>query len=145
MKLCLSSRRIPLLVLPLALLLASPAQLAADIRFTRLGEDQFLVHHRKKTLLGAEAKATRTAYAEAAAVCLAAGFTHMKVKNQNVGERMHGGWFGGGRGASADLRIEVYKDPDKQTVDDLDLIACEPLADPKKVEQAKRKLEAEPR
>lgn len=117
----------------------------ADVKFTQLSDDQFIVHHRKLTTLGAEAKATRTAYKEAASLCIAAGFTHMEIKDQNIGERMHGSTFGGGRGASADLRIRLFTDPDEETVDEKDLLACEPLADPKKVEIAKRKLKEEPR
>jgi hypothetical protein len=131
-------------VLVLAILCFAVALTAvADVKFTRLSEDQFIVHHRKLTLLGAEAKATRTAYAEAASICIAAGFTHLEIKEQNIGERQHGGAWGGGRGASADVRVKFFADPDEEKVEELDLIACEPLADPKKVERAREKLAQE--
>lgn len=132
-------RKKPLFIILVAFLVAAATQ--ADVKFTRLAENQFIVHHRKLTVLGAEAKAMRTAVKEAASICVAAGFTHMELKDQNVGERMHGNALGGGRGASADLRIKLYTDPDEQAVDEKDLLDCAALADPKKVEVAKKKLE----
>lgn len=124
------------LVLPLTLASVS----FADVKFTRLSEDQFIVHHRKLTTLGAEAKAVKTAYKEAASICVAASYTHFEIKEQNVGERMHGTTFGGGRGASADIRVKFYQDPDEEAIDEKDLIECKPLSDPKKVKRAKEKL-----
>jgi hypothetical protein len=130
-----------LLLLPLALISGAAR---ADVKFTRLSEDQFIVHHRKQSLLGAEAKAMKTTFIEAASVCIAAGFSHMEIKETNVGERHHGGtWGGTGRGASADVRIELYLDPGEGEIDELDLLECEPLSDPKKVDKAARKLAAE--
>ena len=127
-------------VITICLALALPSLSWADVKFTRLSENQFIVHHRKLTTLGAEAKAVKTTYREAASICVAAGFTHFEVKEQNVGERVHGNALGGGRGASADLRIKLYADPDDEMIDDKDLIECEPLSDPKKVERAQEKL-----
>ena len=121
-----------------AFLLASPT--LADVKFTQLSDNQFIVHHRKQTLFGAEAKAMKTAVAEAASLCIAAEYTHMELKDQNVGERQYGGVFGGGRGASADLRIKLYTDPDEDKIDEKDLLECKPLANDKKVAVAKRKL-----
>ena len=128
------------LFLTLGLLVALPVPASADVKFTKLAENQFVVHHRKLTKIGAEAKATRTAYKEAASICIAAGYTHMEIKDLNVGERTHGGALGGGRGASADIRIKLYQDPEEGIVEEKDLIECKPLADPIKVEKAKKKL-----
>lgn len=121
------------------LLVASVAE--ADVKFTRLSDTQFVVHHRKLTVFGAEAKATRTAYREAASICVAADYTHMEIKDLNVGEREFGGDDGGGRGASADLRIKLYLEPDEEKIDEKDLIECAPLADPLKTERAREKLD----
>jgi len=126
------------LLLALLALVASAA--FADVKYTRLSEDQFIIHHRKQTTLGAEAKAVKTTYEEAASVCIAAGFSHMEIKETNIGEREHGSVWGGGRGASADVRVELYLDPGLDLIEDLDLVACQPLADPQKVEKAKEKL-----
>lgn len=129
----------PALAIGCLLLVASVA--GADIKYTRLSDTQFVVHHRKLTKFGAEAKATKTAYAEAASICIAAGFTHMEVKDLNVGEREFGGEWGGGRGASADLRIKLYQEPDEATIDEKDLVECGPLSDPVKIQRAKEKLD----
>lgn len=127
-------------------LLALVASLAlADVKYTRLSKDQFIIHHRKQTTLGAEAKAVKTTYTEAASVCIAAGFSHLEIKETNIGEREHGTALGGGRGASADVRVEFYLDPGEDQIEELDLLACEPLADPQKVEKAKEKLAREGR
>lgn len=128
-----------LLAIVIALSLPATAILA-DVKFTQLSDDQFIVHHRKHTTLGAEAKAMKTAVAEAASICVAAGFTHMELKDQNVGERDHTGFWGGGRGASADLRVKFFTEPDEDKIDEKDLFECKPLADDKKVAVAKRKL-----
>lgn len=123
--------------LALGLSAAPAAPAHADIKFTRLSDDQFIVHHRKKTRWGAEAKATRTAYVEAASICVAAGYTHMEIKDMNIGERTFG--FSG-RGASADVRVELHLDPTPSEIDEADLIACAPLAEKDKVEKARKKL-----
>lgn len=130
-------RRI-LFITIMATLMSAPSW--ADIKFTKLSENQFIVHHRKLTVLGAEAKAMKTAVEEAASLCIAANYSHMEIKDQNVGERIHGDAFGGGRGASADLRIKLYDTPDEETIEEKDLLECEPLADPKKIKIAKKKL-----
>ncbi len=129
----------PALAFGCLLLVATVA--GADIKYTRLSDNQFVVHHRKLTKFGAEAKATKTAYKEAASICIAAGYTHMEIKDLNVGEREWGTKYGGGRGASADLRIKLYLDPDEETVDEKDLVECAPLSDPEKIEHAKHKLD----
>ncbi len=124
-------------------LLISAVAVQADVKFTQLTDTQYVVHHRKLTVFGAEAKATRTALMEAASVCLAAGYSHMEIRDLNVGEREFGGPYDGGRGASADVRIKLYEQPDVETIEENDLIDCEPLADDEKVQVAREKLAAE--
>ena len=121
-----------LLLLVLASLLATPA--LADIKFTRLDEDQFVISHRKQTLLGGEAKAMNTLYEEVASLCIAAGYEYFEVKGQDVQERNHGGLWGGGRGASGTIQAKFH------TEDGEDFIRCEPLAVAKKIAKAKQKL-----
>lgn len=118
----------------------APTLLQADIKFTRLSANQFIVHHRKHTLVGAEAMATKTVFAEAASICVAAQYTHFEVQDLNIGERKKGPLLGGRRGASADVRVKFYRDPSEETVSEKDLIACAPLSDPAKVPLARRKL-----
>lgn len=131
----------PVVIVGIVLFAASASW--ADVKFTKLSDNQFIVHHRKLTTLGAEAKAMKTAVAEAASICIAAAHTHMELKDQNVGERMHGNAWGGGRGASADLRVKLYTEPDEETIEEKDLLECKPLADEKKVAIAKEKLARE--
>ena len=126
-----------------AIFAAIPTPAHADVKFTKLSDTQYVVHHRKNSYLGAEAKAMKTAYKEAASICVAAGYTHLEIKEQNVGERHYGGFWGGGRGASADVRIKLYMEPDEEAVEEKDLIECQPLSDPKKVKVAKKKLARE--
>jgi hypothetical protein len=120
------------------LLLAAIAGTAAraDVKFTRLDADQFVISHRKQTLLGAEAKAMKTLYGEVASICVAAGFKYFDVKSQDVQERQQGGLWGGGRGASGTVEAKFHQDK----IND-DVIECQPLSDPKKVDLAKKKLE----
>ncbi len=108
------------IALVLALIISPEA--SGDVKFTKLSDNQFVVHHRKKTVLGAEAKATKTAYREAASVCIAAGYSHMEIQDLNVGERMHGSILGGGRGASTDIRIKLHNDPTEESQEEKDLI-----------------------
>ena len=118
----------------MALCLGAGAQ--ADVKFTRLDSDQFVISHRKLTLLGAEAKAMKTLYGEVASICVAAGFNYFDIKSQDVQERQHGGAWGGGRGASGTVQVKFHQ----EEIND-DVIECEPLSDRKKVELAKKKLE----
>ncbi len=135
-------------------LFAGPA--LSEMKFTRLAEDQFVISHRKQSVFGGQAKAMKTLHKEVAAMCIAAGFTHFEVTSQKGGQRqLKGGGFGRfgrslsggiggsvagrGRGASATIQAKFHKE------DGEDLIDCAGLADPKKVEKAKKKLAIESR
>ncbi len=118
----------------LAFLLVSTAAVA-DIKFTRLSENRFIVSHRKQqSMLGAEAKAMKTLYSEVASICIAAGYSHFELVTQDVQERSRGGPWGGGRGASGTVDVKMRNEAGE------DHIECAPLADPKKVGVAKKKL-----
>lgn len=117
-------------------LLAAPV--AAKIQFSRLSEDQFIIHHKAMTVFASSAKALKQAYAEAAAVCVAAGFSHFGVNNE-FSEGRHNGPFGAEK-AGADLRVRFYLDPEEDIQDERELIECKPLAEEKDVAAAMKKL-----
>ena len=119
-------------VIALALLFL-PMVIYADVKFTRLSENRFIVSHRKLTSFGAEAKALKTLYGEVASICVAAGFSHFEIVTMDVQER-HGSWGGDGRGASGTVDVKMRNEADE------DFVECAPLADPKKVGMAKKKL-----
>ena len=65
----------------LAVLVLIPQAASAIITFTQLDDDVFTVSHRVK-LIGSRARATKLVYTKAASLCLAAGYSHYKVLNQ---------------------------------------------------------------
>lgn len=69
-----------LLTLALAALVATPAAHAV-ITFTQLDEDVFIVSHRVK-IVGLRGKAMKVVYEKTASLCVAAGFTHMEIQEQ---------------------------------------------------------------
>jgi len=119
-------RRFLVSVMAIAVL-SAPA--LADMRFQRLDEDDFVIHHRKKTRFGGEGKAMETLYTEVASVCVAAGFQYFEVKREfSEGRQI-------GRGASAMMEVRFSHD---ETNDDA--IRCLPLSDKGKVKKARQKL-----
>jgi hypothetical protein len=114
---------------------------AAALKFTKLTSNQFIIHHQKGMSFGTgEAKTTKTAYTKAASMCIAAGFTHFEVQDLNVSGAVSGGAYGGGKTASADVRVKFYRDPEPAVVDEKSLLECQSMADPEYIELAKTKL-----
>ncbi|ANM31098.1 hypothetical protein ABI59_18235 [Acidobacteria bacterium Mor1] len=118
-----------ILIVLIALSLGLPA--LAGLKFQRLDDDQFLVTHRKATRWGGQGKALRTLYEEIASVCVAADFEYFEIRQQALKGRTLG--FGGGAGATAEVKFHRAEARE-------DLIRCMPLADPKKVRKARKKL-----
>ena len=131
------SIRLATIAIVVAVLVLATGTAFADIKFTQLDEDQFVVYHRKRTLLGAEAKATSKLYEEIASICVAAEFEYFSVKQLDIQERQRGGPWGGGRGAGASAEVKFHHE---EGLDADDRIKCTGLADKKSVDRARKKL-----
>ncbi len=115
-----------LLALFLVLVLV-PQAASAIITFTQLDDDVFTVSHRVK-LVGSRARATKLVYTKAASLCLAAGYSHYKVLNQESEAAQEDD------SANASVRVKFFQ----QDADDR--IGCENSADPGYVAEAREKL-----
>lgn len=103
-----------------------PQPALAVITFTQL-DDDFVVSHRVK-VLGSGGQATRMIYEKAASLCVAAGYTHMKVLDQesNAGQQYEA--------ANANARVQFFWE------DAEDRLPCERGASPIYVQDAREKL-----
>ena len=117
-------RAIPFL---LALLLLAPQAALATITFTQLDDDVFTVSHRVK-LIGSRGKAMKMVYTKAASLCVAAGFSHYKVLQQESEAAQEDDT------ANASVQVKFFQqDADER-------IGCERSADPGYVAEARAKL-----
>ena len=114
------------LVILLVLLLAPQVALAV-ITFTQLDDDVFVVSHRVK-VIGLRGKAMKLVYTKTASLCVAAGFSHMKILAQEseTGQADDS--------ANASIRAQFYFEDGEERV------GCERNADPEYVRQAGEKL-----
>lgn len=99
----------------------------AVITFTRLDDDVFIVSHRVKGI-GFRGKAQKLVYTKTASLCIAAGFTHMKVLHQEseTGQVDDS--------ANASIRAQFYvEDGDER-------VSCERNSEKGYVQQAREKL-----
>lgn len=114
------------IVVVIALLLLPQAAMAV-ITFTQLDDDVFIVSHRVK-VIGLRGKAQKLVYTKTASLCLAAGFSHMKVLHQEseTGQADDA--------ANASIRAQFYFE------DGEDRVGCERNADQDYVSQARDKL-----
>ena len=62
-------------------LLLTPRPASAAMSFDRLTDDMFIVSHRVK-LWGSRSKAMAMVYDKAASLCVAAGYTHLEIRDQ---------------------------------------------------------------
>lgn len=110
----------------LALLLVAPAAHAV-ITFTQLDDDVFVVSHRVKGL-GLRGKAMKMVYAKTASLCIAAGFSHMKVLHQEseTGQSDDS--------ANATIRAQYFFEDGEERVE------CRRNSEPQYVQQASAKL-----
>lgn len=109
----------------LLLLVAGSAQ--AVITFTQLDDDVFVVSHRVKGL-GLRGKAMKLVYTKTASLCIAAGYSHMKILDQEseTGQSDDS--------ANASIRAQFY------LADGEERVGCERNSDPEYVSQASAKL-----
>lgn len=110
----------------LALFFVSSAALAV-ITFTQLDDDVFVISHRIK-VVGSRARAMKLVYEKAASVCVAAGFSHFKILDQeSEATQEH-------ESANASIRAQFY------FADGEGRIGCEKNASAEYVAQARDKL-----
>ena len=81
---------IRLVAFGVAALLSTSAASAAPLNFQRLTKDRFVVH--QATVFGGTKKASRIAHKKAASLCVAAGFSFLKVLDSKEVESEVGGW-----------------------------------------------------
>ncbi len=117
--------RIPVFLLAAALLVPQAAQ--AVITFTQLDDDVFVVSHRVK-VIGLRGKAMKLVYTKTASLCVAAGFSHMEILEQEseTGQADDS--------ANASIRAQFY------FADGEDRVGCERNSDPEYIQQASVKL-----
>lgn len=111
-----------------ALLFLAVAPADAVITFTQLDENTFTVSHRVKGL-GSRGKAMELVYTKAASLCVAAGYTHYQVLDQESQASQQY------EAANATLTLRFFLDSAA------DRISCEPGSDPEYVEEARAKLQ----
>ena len=114
-------------LLVLMALLLTPQMASAVITFTQLDDDVFVVSHRVK-VIGLRGKAMKLVYTKTASLCVAAGFSHMKILDQEseTGQADDS--------ANASIRAQFYfADGDER-------VGCERNADPEYIRQASTKL-----
>ena len=123
-----SSRRKGAILLGIAVL-AAPQLASAVITFDQLGDDLFVVSHRVKVKFWtSRGQAMRMVYEKAASLCLAAGYSHFEILQQ---ESEANQW---GEDANASVRVRFFSANDGERID------CRRNANNRYVEQASVKL-----
>ena len=100
---------------------------SAAITFTQLDDDMFTVSHRVK-IIGSRGKATKMVFTKAASLCKAAGFTHLKVLDQESEANQ------ADDAANATLRVQFYFSDGEGRID------CARNAETEYVNEASNKL-----
>lgn len=106
---------------------SAPRPGSAVITVTQLADNIFVVSHRVK-FIGSRGQAMRLAYTKAASVCVAAGYTHMEIKEQ---ESQAGSEY---ETANASVRIKLFMEAGDDRLD------CEKNANPEHIQEAQNKL-----
>jgi hypothetical protein len=109
------------------LALAAPQVSRAVITFTQLAEDVFVVSHRVK-LIGSRAQAMRLVCTKAASLCVAAGYSHLEILEQDSEAAQEDD------SANASVRVRLHM---AQGEDRLD---CDKNADGEYIQQAAKRL-----
>ncbi len=117
-------RRVLLLA---ALLLAMPQIAGAVVTFQQLDGNTFTVSHKVKWI-GSRGQAMDLVYEKAASLCIAAGYTHMKIQDQ---ESTSSGYY---QSANATLTVKFFLETGEGRVD------CDHKASDEYIQQAKKKL-----
>ncbi len=121
-------RAMKVLILIGATVLVAPQLAMAVITFDQLGDDMFVVSHRIK-VIGSRGKAMKMVYEKAASLCVAAGYTHLKIKNQDSEAAQQDDT------ANASVRVRFYFEDGEERLD------CKRNASEKYIGQAAIKLE----
>lgn len=114
-------------VLAIIAVLALPQLASAVITFNQLDEDVFVVSHRIKAI-GSRGRAMKLVYEKTASLCIAAGFTHYKMLEQesNASQQYES--------ANASVQVQFYFQDGEGRVD------CERTASEEYIKQAREKL-----
>jgi hypothetical protein len=104
-----------------------PAASHAVITFTQLADDIFVVSHRVK-FIGSRAQAMKLVYEKAASLCVAAGYTHLEILEQESEAVQEDD------SANASVRIKLFQ------ADGADRIDCEKNASQQYIGDAATKL-----
>ncbi len=113
--------------LAVVLLVAVPQIAAAVVTFQQLDGNTFTVSHAVKWI-GSRGQAMDLVYEKAASLCIAAGYTHMRILDQESNAS------GNYQSANATLTVKFFVETGQDRVD------CKPKASEKYIEQAKKKL-----
>ncbi len=122
--------KVVILICIAVLVTSQPAM--AVITFTQLDDDLFIVSHLVKGLFGSRGKAMKLVYEKAASLCIAAGYTHLKIMDQ---ESQSGA--GEYDSANASARVRFFFEDSEERID------CAKKASEKYIEQADAKLKKE--
>jgi hypothetical protein len=104
-----------------------PQAAFAVITFNQLDDDIFTISHRIK-VIGSRAKAMKLVYEKAASVCIAAGYTHFKILDQESGAGQQG------ESGNASIRTQFFLEDAEGRIE------CEKNASEEYVQQARKKL-----
>ncbi len=118
------------LLILFALVLFVAGTASATVTFTQLDEDVAVVSHRVK-FIGSRAKALDMAYVKAASLCVAAGFTHFEILDQESNPAQEY------EDATATVTARFHHQSGEG------LFTCKRKAESKYVAQAEKKLQQE--
>ena len=119
--------RIGLWIVGVAGVALLPTLAHATITFRQMDDDIFVVSHRVK-IIGSRGQAMDLAYTKAAFLCIAAGFTHYTILQQESEASQRDD------SANASVRVQFFPSDGEGRID------CARDADPKYIEQAGEKL-----
>jgi len=108
-------------------ILGVPLVASAVLTFQQLDGNTFTISHKVKAF-GGRGQAMDLVFEKAASLCIAAGYSHLKI----VDQASHAG--GGWQSPNATVTVKFFHNEAE------DRVACEGKADSKYVEQAKKKL-----
>ncbi len=119
--------RFPLVLALVLAALALPQPASAVITFTQLDDDIFVISHRVK-VIGSRGKAQKMVYQKAASLCVAAGYSHFKILDQESNAAQQH------ESANASIRVQLFQHDAEER------IGCEKSASRESVDQARSKL-----
>ena len=111
----------------LCLIAAASPPARAVITFTQLADDVFVVSHRIK-VVGSRGRAMKMVYTKAASLCLAAGYSHFKILEQeSQAGQQHDA-------ANASVQVQYFHATGEGRLE------CKKNSDPEYIEEARKKL-----